>query len=172
MCLKRVLLLTLRSLLRWSPPPPTLRWMGSCIPTWGWHGHNGNTPGAGGLLPPGTLATDIQQMAQIGPQRRAQLRNPNKCLCVRVCAPSETEPTIGIGLSTGIRSFVWGPGVIYWDGSECVWVWMNVPALSMLDGAFKCSAGSEKEKVERVRCLSVVELKEGCSMQVQDGGDH
>lgn len=75
-----------------DPPPPqphhhhlAVKWMGSCIHTWGWHSHNGNTPGAGGLLPPGTLATDAQQMAQIGPQRRAQLRNPNKCLCLCLC---------------------------------------------------------------------------------------
>lgn len=44
-----------------------------------------------GLLPPGTLAVHMQQMAQIGPQWRAQLRNPNMRQCVNVCAPSKKK---------------------------------------------------------------------------------
>lgn len=64
---------------RWAAPPSQHTHLRLAPPQWV------HTPGAGGLLPPGTLAMDTRQMARIGPQRRAQLRNPNAGLCVHVC---------------------------------------------------------------------------------------
>lgn len=82
--------------------------LGRSAPTWGWHGHNGHTPGTGGLLPPATVAVHIQQMARLGPPM-AGAAEESTPLCVNVCALLKNWAlTIGIGLSTRIHSFVWG----------------------------------------------------------------
>lgn len=87
-------------------------------------------------------------MAQIDPQWRAQLRNPNTCVCVcvNVCAVSKT----------GTYNRYW---IIDWDPLfclrssghllrlcnvfECVWVMVNALSLSMLNSALKCRSGRE-----------------------------